>query len=342
MKIKEFQKELKKRKISYALLLRDDPNTEYFTGYKEAYCLIIPANKPAYILSSELDYERCRKESRVKTLKLLKGEKLFEVISKKEKGKVVGVNFSKMTLAQNKEMRKSAKIRLKNIDELLDGLRKIKTKQEIAIIKQGCRITDGIMNELFSNFKKFKTEKEIADFLRKEADRYGGTSFDPIVASGKKSSMPHSTPEDKKIAKGFCVIDYGIRYKGYCTDITRTVYVGKPTQKETEAYEKVLNVQEECIKMAKKGIKAKKLYDYAYKMLGKEFIHSLGHGIGVEIHEKPNISLKSKETLQKGMIFTIEPGIYYEGKFGIRIEDDVLVDRKTEVLTKTNKKLMTF
>lgn len=343
MKIKELQKEIRKQKISYCVLLREDDNIHYLTGYKDAFCLIVPAKRPAYVLSPEIDYERCKKESSVRTIKWKKGNRLFEEIKKREKGKTIGINFDKITINEQKAMRKILKCRSKDISKELTILRRTKTKKEIEIYKKGCMITSRIIKEMLKRFKKFKTELDVADFLRSQTEKYDGMSFGSIVASGKKSSMPHSTPEKTRIKKGFCVIDFGIIYKGYCTDITRTIYIGKPSKKEIDEYNKVLKVQEECIKMVEKGAKVKDLYEHAYSILGKPFNHGLGHGIGVYVHEFPNISSGSNERIEKGMIFTIEPGVYYPDKFGIRIEDDVLFDgKKAVVLTKVPKKLITF
>ena len=171
-----------------------------------------------------------------------------------------------------------------------------------------------------------------------EAD---GISFEPIVASGSNGAKPHHAPSDAKLKKGFCVIDFGVKHKGYCSDITRTIYLGRPTLSEIKEYHKVLGVQKEAIDLCAEGVSCSKVYDYAYDMLGEAFNHGLGHGIGVEIHEKPNIKGRSSDVFKKGMIFTIEPGVYYPSKYGIRIEDDIIIGNngKTEVLTKISKNM---
>jgi Xaa-Pro aminopeptidase len=177
----------------------------------------------------------------------------------------------------------------------------------------------------------------VKNFLENETRKKGyELAFNPIVASGKNSSLPHYNAENIKLRKGFCVIDFGVKYKSYCSDITRTFYIGKPTKKEIEEYEKVLFVQEKCIKMIKQGTKAEKPYLFAKKEL-KNMIHGLGHGVGVEIHESPNLLEGSKDILLKNMVFTIEPGNY--NKYGIRIEDTVLLKSKAEILTRIDKKL---
>ena len=146
----------------------------------------------------------------------------------------------------------------------------------------------------------------------------------------------------KKISKGFVVLDFGVIYKCYCSDITRTVYVGKPNVKEVYTYDKVLRVQEECINMLKPGGKCSDVFDYSNKQLGKKFTHGLGHDIGLEIHELPNLKPKTNEVLKPGMVVTVEPGLYLK-EFGIRIEDDVLITKiGYKILTKTKKELITI
>jgi Xaa-Pro dipeptidase len=202
-------------------------------------------------------------------------------------------------------------------------------------------MTDIIMEKTIQHFKNFKTEQAVYDFLKNETEKIGcSLSFEPIVASGKNASMPHSSRRGR-LQKGFCVIDYGLKYKGYCTDITRTIYIGKPNRKDVQIYEKVLTVQEEAIRMSQANVKCSRVFDFVRKSLGKNFTHSLGHGVGLQIHELPNISSFSKEKFAENMVFTIEPGIYIPGKLGIRIEDDVMIkDGEPVVLTKTEKQLI--
>ena len=164
-----------------------------------------------------------------------------------------------------------------------------------------------------------------------------------IVASGSNASSPHHKPSNAKIKKGFCVIDFGVKYRGYCSDITRTVYAGRPSLKEKEIYNSLLKIQEEAINLAKNNKKCSELYDFVNESLGKYkkyFTHGLGHGVGVEIHEMPNLTLNSKDRIKDGMAFTIEPGIYISGKFGIRIEDTILFKNRPIALTKTSKDLL--
>jgi Xaa-Pro aminopeptidase len=261
----------------------------------------------------------------------------MKFIKKKLKRKTIGINYNNVSLATAKRLRNFCKI--KDISSELNSIRAVKTEQEVKKIRKACSIASKILNDAIENFKKhnFKKETDVRNFLETETRRKGcELAFKPIVASGKNSSLPHYNAEEIKLRKGFCVIDFGVKYRGYCSDITRTIYIGTPKKKEIEDYEKVLFVQEKCVRMIKPGIKAEKLYMFAKKNL-KNMIHGLGHGVGVEIHEGPNLLEGSKDNLLKNMVFTIEPGNY--NKYGIRIEDTVLLKGTAEILTKVDKKL---
>lgn len=322
------------------VLFGEDKHIKYLTG-TDAFCLVIPGNKPAYIISPLMEYERIKKNTKVRVKKIEKGKRLFQHIAEIEKAKNIAINYNYATINTYKAIKKSfRKRKIKDISSELYNLREIKTKEEIKKIKKACNITDKILQETIKKFKTFKTEKDVEKFLTKRTtEEECELSFSPVIASGKNASMPHHKPKNVKIKKGFCVIDFGVKYEGYCADVTRTIYVGKPNKKEKEAYNNVLNVQKECIKMLKPGTKCSKIYEHAYNKLGEAFCHGLGHGIGIEIHELPNLK-PGKEIIKKNTITTVEPGVYYEGKYGIRIEDDVLVASKPIVITKTNKKLI--
>jgi Xaa-Pro aminopeptidase len=221
-------------------------------------------------------------------------------------------------------------------------VRDVKDDVEILLIKKACGFTDKCFSLILEGFKKnkYKTEKDVEKeitlfALNNELD----LAFPPIIASGKNSAIPHHD-NNGKLTKGFCVIDFGFKYKEYCSDMTRTIYIGKPTKKELELYETLLKLQIEAISKAKPKTKAKELDSFVRSNLKeneKYFIHSLGHGLGVQIHESPSLSQKSEDILKQNQVITIEPGIY--DKQGIRIEDTILVDDNPKILTKSSKEL---
>jgi len=236
------------------------------------------------------------------------------------------------------------KKRYTDISRLMLEQRKTKEKDEIRQIKKACRIADMIFNDLVKNFK-FKKETDIKDFLRKKTHEHGCTfSFEPVVASGRNSSMPHYGGRKVNLRKGFCVLDFGVRYKGYMSDMTRTLYLGKPSKRERQLYKTLLETQKKAIAGIRPGMRVAGLALSVRKLLGKyetNFIHGLGHGIGIEIHELPSITPASKDIFRPNDVFTIEPGIYFKGRLGIRIEDDVLLTKKgPQVLTKARKDLI--
>lgn len=353
MKIKEFQKELEKKRIDFAFFYNldsasFDPNIIYFSGYSGYGLMIIPNKGKPFLIVPKMEVARAKS----KGFKLYKWDKkgLMKQIklilrSQKTKSKVIGIDETRFSISMQKKLRKGFKPRFQDVSKIMAGLREIKTKKEIEKIKKACRITDTIFTGIIKNWKKFKTESDIAAYIEFEAKKRGcDMAFKPIVASGGNSPIPHYEPSNIKLKKGFCVMDFGAKYQNYCSDMTRTIYIGKPSKKEIEIYNFMKDVQESLIKEVKVGKKCKALYDSANKRLGKfskNFSHGLGHGFGVEIHESPNLSEKSKDRVKSGMIFTIEPGIYFPKKFGIRIEDDILATKnKAEVLTKSAKKLI--
>ncbi|MFB6196681.1 MAG: M24 family metallopeptidase, partial [Halobacteriaceae archaeon] len=159
-------------------------------------------------------------------------------------------------------------------------------------------------------------------------------SFPPVVAFGEAAAIPHYNG-DEPLGTGFLLIDMGVKYNGYCSDITRTVYIGgEPSEQEQSVYEQVQQVQDECISKASPGQSCSALFNHAKDALGEKFNHGLGHGLGVEIHEIPNLKEESEDELEESMVLTIEPGWYDD--FGVRIEDDILItDNGCERLTTT-------
>jgi len=349
MKIKEFQKRLKKEKIDLAVLYNMETNLEnvnmrYLANYSGYGFLLAPANGKQRLFVPLLDVEKAWKSgTRFTIIRKNFYDKIKEFAGKP---KVIGIEERKFSVYAQKRFRKLfGKVKFRDVSSIISDLRKIKTEKEIKIIREASLIANKILDSCIKNLKKFRTEKEIYNYLRIECIKHNvEPSFDFVVASGRNPATPHHEPNEEKIHKGFCVIDFGVRYKGYCTDMTRTVYIGKPSGNETELYNLVLSVQEKAIKSIALGKKFSEIDSEARKNLGKYakyFIHSLGHGIGLEVHEEPHVGQGSKDAVQNGMIFTIEPGVYMIGRRGIRIEDDILVlNGKAENLSKVGKKLV--
>jgi len=213
-------------------------------------------------------------------------------------------------------------------------------------IKRACQITDKILKNLIKelNNNSFKTELDIYQFLKcKTKEQNCKLAFKPVIATGKNAAEIHHKPNNTKLKKGFLVVDFGVKYKEYCSDCTRTFYIGKPSKKEKELYNLVLKAQLTALNHIKPGIYAADIDAITRAVLQKHFknfIHSTGHGVGKKIHQSPNISPKSRSILKNNQVITIEPGLYFKNKLGIRIEDTVIVKNNPVILTKTTKELI--
>ncbi len=223
----------------------------------------------------------------------------------------------------------------------------IKTKSEIKKIKMACQATDAIFKNILKQDLKNISERQLRDSILYEIKkRKLKPSFKPIVTSGRHAGneIHPFDPLDKKLS-GFVIVDFGVVYKKYMSDMTRTLYIGKPTKKEKDLYNKLLASQQGAINIANIGEKCASLDAYVRNFLGKyskNFIHTLGHGVGTKIHETPRIYYKkTRPVLKENMIITIEPGIYIKNKLGIRIEDTChITDAGCIPLTKSPKKLI--
>lgn len=257
----------------------------------------------------------------------------------------VGFEEDYVTYAGYKEFMHKYKINnLQETEKVIEKQRMLKDEEEIEKIRKACNITDNCFEHLLEYIKVGKTEKEIA----LEIERYfklngaDGIAFEPIVASGKNSSKPHAVPTDKKVDLGDVItLDFGCKYKGYCSDMTRTIFVGYVPEEVKKVYDLVLKEQLQTAKELKDGSNIKvisKMVENNFKLNGYDFMHALGHGVGLDIHEYPVISSRNDNTLKEKMVITNEPGIYIPGKFGVRIEDTVLIGKEaSENLTKSSK-----
>ncbi len=234
-------------------------------------------------------------------------------------------------------------------DNVIEKLRMIKEPQEIELLKETAQISTKVFAEIKNYITEGLTEREIANqivFLLK-ANGCTKEAFDTIAVAGENAALPHGTPSDRQLARGdMLTLDYGGFYRGYAGDMTRTVVIGEANPKLKDYYAKLLEAQELGVSLVKDGVMAKDI-DKAVRDilinygLAQYFVHSTGHGLGLEVHELPSISYKSDLILQENMVITIEPGIYIKGWGGIRIEDTVIVKSDScEVITKADKDLL--
>ncbi len=234
------------------------------------------------------------------------------------------------------------------LSDELKLIRACKDKTEIALMKKAASIASSAICGVLSEIRQGVTEKDLALQLEYSARRLGADqlSFEPIVAFGKNSALPHAKPTTKKIKKrDFIVIDFGVKYKGYCSDETCTVAFGELTKKQKHAYQAVKFAQEAALACIKSNVAASAVDRQARSIFGNKygsyFVHGTGHGVGLEVHEAPRLASNSQDVLETNMVVTVEPGLYFPGQWGIRIEDTVLVKENCcEKLTKMDKELI--
>ena len=256
----------------------------------------------------------------------------------------VGFEENYVTYAKYKELIRKYKINnLVETEHIIEKQRMIKDEEEMSNLQKACEITDNCFNYLLTYIRPGMTEKQIAD----EIDEYykrrtDGLAFDTIVASGENSSKPHAVPTYRKIEENDIItIDMGFKVNGYCSDMTRTIFVGSIPEEIKKVYDLVLKNQIQTIEQMKDGVSTRllnKMVENDFKLNGYDLIHSLGHGVGLDIHEAPYVSYRSDAQLKENMVVTDEPGIYIPGKFGVRIEDTVQITKFGCIsLTKSEK-----
>jgi Xaa-Pro aminopeptidase len=344
-----------------ALLVSSTKNIIYLTGFngfsneeREAYLLLTKKNN--YIFTDGRYSEVASRINGFKLIEISSGKNFKEVLGEiitKEKIQKLAIDEDNLKISEVIQIKKVVKICPD--ESLIEKLRMIKDEEEINNIKKACNLGDEVFKYILSEIKLGVTEKEIAKkieifILKNDAE----ISFHPIVAFGQNSSSPHHVASSRKLKKNETVLlDFGVKSEGnYCSDMTRTIFFGKATDEQKRIYKTVLNSQQEAINFLKssiinhqsvKGSEPDKIAREYIKSKGFPTIpHSLGHGIGLEVHEKPSLSpRRSEDMLQTGMVFSIEPGIYLPGFGGIRIEDLVVFHKNgLEIITRANRDLI--
>jgi Xaa-Pro aminopeptidase len=247
--------------------------------------------------------------------------------------KRMGFEDDTMTVAEYRMYAEKLHCELVPASDFLHRLRRVKDAEEIGRLIDAQRIAEGALDQILKEIRVGMTEQEIAARLQYLMLAGGAEkmSFDPIVASGPNGSMPHAVPTDRRIREGeFITMDFGCVYRGYCSDMTRTVAVGHVTEEMDKVYHTVLQAQLAGIAAAKAGVTGREVDAAARKVIedagyGPYFGHSFGHGVGVEIHEYPNAAPSNDQPLPAGAVISAEPGIYIPGKFGVRIEDVIVI-----------------
>ena len=265
--------------------------------------------------------------------------------------KRVGIEEAYLTVERWQKMKIAfpADTELVPAGKLLTELRSAKTEEELAVMQKAQDITDQVFAEICDFLHAGVTESEVAAQLTYLQMKHGaeGNSFPPIVASGANGSMPHAIPTAKPIQKGeFVTMDFGCIYQGYCSDMTRTVAIGQPSDEMRRVYDAVLEAQLAGIAAAKAGVPGCDVHNAAWDVLkkygyGDYFGHGFGHSLGIEIHESPNANRANTKPLPAGAVLSAEPGVYMPGKFGVRTEDVIfLTETGNRILTHAPKHLI--
>ncbi len=349
--VKTIQKELDKKS---ALLVASVPNRFYLTGFEtsDGYVLI---TKHAAVFLIDFRYVEKAKET-VKSCDVqLSVSPMAEIRALCEQHGIAHlyVENDYVSMSLQKDLAAAVKpteiVADDRFDTLLRDMRSVKNETELSLMQQAQKLTDDTFSYIVERIEAGRTERDVMLDMEFYMRRLGseGVSFDFIVVSGKNSSLPHGVPTDKKIERGdFVTMDFGAVVGGYHSDMTRTVAVGAVSDEQKRVYDTVLKAQLSAIDAVKSGVVCKDIDKIARDLIyaaGYEgcFGHGLGHSVGVEIHERPNFNTRCDTVLKAGTVMTVEPGIYLENRFGVRIEDMVFVTADGCInLTKSPKELL--
>jgi len=334
-----------------ALLITSGKNRQYITGFTGSAGVAVVTEDKAVFITDFRYTEQAAKQCEGFEIVQHKGGLVDEIANVVKDLGVAKLGFEQdhVTFSTYLNYKTTIKADLVPVSGVIEKLRLIKSEQEIKILKEATQIADAAFEHILTYIKPGLTELDVSNelefFMRKQGAV--SSSFDIIVASGYRSALPHGVASDKVIEKGeFVTLDFGAYYKGYNSDITRTLAVGEPSDELKTIYDIVLEAQLRGMRGIKAGITGREAdaltRDYiTEKGYGEYFGHSTGHGLGMEVHEGPSLSVKSETVLEPGMIVTVEPGIYVAGLGGVRIEDDTIVtETGNETLSFSTKELI--
>ena len=336
------------------VIISSPENRRYFTSFNSSDgFLVITGNETIFFTDSRYIEAAQNQVTVCKSVLLKRVSETIAPYLKEKNIENIYLETERLTVAELNSLKKVfdfCKVEAKEeVDEIINKLRSVKTEKEVEYIKKAQQIAEDAFKHILKFIKVGVTEKEIALELDFYMLSHGAeaVSFETIAVSGKNSSMPHGVPTDKRIENGdFITMDFGAVYNGYHSDMTRTVIVGAPTEKQKEVYETVLKAQKEALAVLKNGITGVEADKAARDIIEakgykENFGHGTGHGVGIEIHESPNLSPYSKAILETGNIVTVEPGIYIPDEFGVRIEDMALITENGYInLTNCEKELI--
>jgi len=338
-----------RRKKIGALLVTNVHNVRYLSGFLGDDSALLVAPERTFLLTDSRYAEQSEAETRgIGIVVRKKGMMQAAGMTARKAGiRALGVEARAMTLAESEDLRKALRgVELRPTRGLVERLRTVKDASEIAAIRRAAQIAEEAFRLTLPQIAPGKTERELALFLERTMEDLGAEApaFPTIVAAGERSSLPHARPTGRRLRRGEAVLfDWGARWNGYNSDLTRVVFLDTIPTAFQRRYRLVLAAQRRALTRVRPGRKAGKIDAAARSYLkahrcGKYFGHGLGHGVGLEIHEAPGISPGQDAILKAGMVITIEPGVYFHGQGGVRIEDLVLVTRDGHQLLTLTKK----
>lgn len=353
LRLRNLRQELAPAKID-ALLVSHLPNVRYLCGFTGSAGFLCVTEAGNTFFTDNRYKRQSHQEVQGAKVVIARGSLLSEVGEWiKSKGKrtkkwVVGIEAEHLTVAEQSRLSDlfPANVRLRSVPPIVEGARMVKDIEELERIRASVRLGASLFDRALEVIRPGKKEVEVAAEMEYAARQAGAEamSFPTIIASGARSAMPHGRASEQMIPPdAFVVCDFGVILAGYCSDETRTVWLGPESDDARSAYQAVREAQEAAIAAVRPGITVGEVDAAARKVLrkarlGRYFTHSTGHGVGLEIHEIPRVAAGQTEFLKPGMVITIEPGIYFPGKWGIRIEDMVAVSESgCEILTPTSK-----
>jgi Xaa-Pro aminopeptidase len=341
---------------SDAIVFLDDSSRYWLTGFRSSAGIAIISKKETALILDGRYTEKAYSEKPDAVIypstKGLFADACEYILNNGFKSVLVDEN--KVSLAEFYRLRalledvKEKKVKVKHGKDLIGKFVSVKNEKEISYIKEAVRITDECFSHILTVIKNGITESDIAAEINYFFHKRGcENAFETIVVSGVKSSMPHGIPENIKLTpNSFITMDFGAKFKGYCADLTRTIVLGKANDEMKKIYDIVLEANVRGISAAKSGVNCKDVDKASRGYISSEgygeyFTHSTGHSLGIDIHEAPSVSTFSADILKAGNVVTIEPGIYVPNKYGVRIEDTILItENETIVLSKSPKNLI--
>ena len=349
-RLNNLRKLMDERKLD-AYFTMHPANIYYLSGYRGDVGYLLVTLEHAYLYTYPLFMMEAEEQTDKEVeVKIFKDSSYIDLLKDDTKNThSIGIEKNYITFSTYSTLFCSFSEKLRPVLNLTGELRKKKDEKELEFMKKAQEITDSIFKHVLELNLSEMTELDLAGEMEYQMKKLGseGYSFKTIVATGENSAIPHARPRNVKIGNNTnLLMDFGVYYMGYASDMTRTIYIGKANEEFKKVYNIVLKAQKEAENSVRAGKSAKEIDSVARKIIedagyGEQFTHGLGHGVGIEVHERPAVNSRSEEILEENMVITVEPGIYLKDKFGVRIEDMVIVKKDSfEIITQSPKELI--